>query len=79
MTVKEVKQIIKDVESMGAIVTKSKNGHWKVFNPVTRKSTTLPNSPSDSRWKKNTVTSLRSIGLRLRTSRSPRRAGVPCR
>lgn len=57
--------LLKQVESMGAVVRLSRGGHWKVTNPDNRRSVCLPATSSDYRAVRNAIARLRRIGLRV--------------
>lgn len=73
----EIGDLLKEVRQQGAQVRLGKSGHWKVYNPSTHRSISLPATPGDHRAIKNAITRLRRIGLvisreRRGTSRRPR-------
>lgn len=68
-----VAELIKEAEAAGAVVTLSKGGHWKVFNPATRQSVCIPATPGPSRSVFNARTRLRRIGLAISSVSSKRR------
>ena len=63
---KEISQLIRAAEKAGAVVTRARNGHWRVVNPATGRSTQIPASPGGScRPILNARTRMRRIGIAL--------------
>lgn len=77
--VKDVTDLIREIEADGGIVTKTKSGHWKVVNPANRRRINIPATPSEYRSLKNVRTRLRRIGLLQRTAVSVSLEPDPCR
>lgn len=61
----EIRVIIQSVEAQGAIVTKTKSGHWLVRNPATGRSIHLAATTRSFRNNLNMITRLRRIGFTL--------------
>lgn len=76
---KEIKDLIREIERAGGVVTMTKGGHWKVVNPTTRQCLRMPATPSDHRSLLNIRSRLRKIGLPLRTAQSVPQKHDPCR
>ena len=63
---KEIGQLIKAAEQAGAVVTRARNGHWRVVNPATGRSTQIPATPGGAcRPILNARTRMRRIGIAL--------------
>lgn len=78
----DIRLIIQSVEAQGAIVTKTKSGHWLVRNPATGRSIHLAATTRSFRNNLNMITRLRRIGFtveRRGTSRTPLQGSVPGR
>lgn len=69
MSRKDASQLIRSIEADGGVVTMTKSGHWRVYNPETRRSIRIAATPGDHRFALNVRTRLRRIGLLLRTAR----------
>lgn len=74
---REVQEILKELKSMGAIVTLGRSGHYKVRHPETRRSVSIAATPHNERTVYNDLARLRRIGYDLTwkrdTSRTTRR------
>lgn len=77
--VKDVKDLIREIEADGGLVTMTQSGHWKVVNPATGRRIRIPATPSDHRSLLNVRSRLRKIGLLLRTAGSTTQEHDPCR
>lgn len=63
---KEVRQLIKECESHGLVITPTKSGHYRVACPKTGATiTTLPSTPSDHRSMRNTRGDIKRFGIPL--------------
>lgn len=64
---KDMRKLLKTLESHGLIVRLSKSNHYKVFRPGPNGSEqyllTVPNTPSEYRSYKNTIAALRRAGV----------------
>jgi predicted RNA binding protein YcfA (HicA-like mRNA interferase family) len=64
MSSKEVSDLIKEIRRQGFTAEQGKkNPHWVVKKDEQRV-TTIASTPSDSRWKANTIAALRRFGFR---------------
>lgn len=77
--VKDVADLIREIEADGGIVMKVRSGHWKVINPRTRQCIRIPATPGDQRSLLNVRSRLRKIGLLPRTAGSVIQEPDPCR
>lgn len=78
----DIRLIIQSVEAQGAIVTKTKSGHWLVRNPATGRSIHLAATTRSFRNNLNMITRLRRIGFTLErrgSARTPLRGSGPGR
>lgn len=66
---KDVRELIRLIQSDGGEVSMTPGGHWKVYNPVTKRSVRIPASPGDVRSLKNARSRIRKIGLLAGTAR----------
>lgn len=62
---KEIQEILRALKKEGAVITRGRGGHYKVRNPVTRRSVNIASTPCDFRSVRNSVTRLRRIGFLL--------------
>ena len=61
---KEIRQIVRELERAGFIVTKKTSKHIKIVNPLTNQQISIPSTPAgNGRQRQNMLMSLRSIGF----------------
>lgn len=73
MNTKDVRQLLRQVEREGGVVTRAPNGHWRIYNPATHRSAQITASPSDYRSLRNALVRLRRIGLLTEPSKNKKR------
>lgn len=60
----EVLGLIRDLERLGYTCRQSARGsHWKVYKPGGGMICTIPSTPGDHRWKRNTMHDLSRAGV----------------
>ena len=65
MPKKEIRELIRELEHQGWRVTQAGSGHFLAWPPDTEvRPVTIPSTPSDHRWKLNTMTALRRAGFK---------------
>lgn len=61
---KEVRELVAEAERQGWRCELRKNGHWMMFPPdVTKPPVSVAGTPSDHRWKANTIAKMRRAGF----------------
>ena len=62
---REMNAILRELEKRGCTVRATKSSHWVVSYPG-KKPVTLSGSPSDARWRKNSLADIkRNLGIEL--------------
>ena len=61
---KEIRQLVRELERAGFVVSKNSNKHIKVVNPITGQQVSIPSTPAgNGRQRLNMYMSLRGIGF----------------
>lgn len=58
---REARQLARQLERLGWEVALTGGNHWRVRHPVTKEPVFFGFSPSDYRWRKNTLREIRRI------------------
>ena len=63
MAPKDIKNLIRALESQGWRVEKTRSGHYMAYSPNGKDIVTIPGTPSDHRSMRNTLAALRRAGF----------------